>query len=232
MSDFLRQLDIINPDHLVYPVTCVGLGGIGSFTAVALRKLGFRKFFLYDGDIVEAHNVPSQNFTPNRVGMPKAAALTEILRECFDDEADINPRPTQLWGDEPLEGVVVSGVDSMSSRKTIRHAEENSRALGPLYIDGRIGIEWSEEEHRVIGEWIEIFSINPSSTDDIEFYESHLFEDEEAAPLHCTAQAVIYTGNIIAGIITSNVKKWICKEKFPRHFLFDVLTLDMLHAIE
>lgn len=230
MNDFTRQLDIINPASLVYPITCIGLGGIGSFTANTLRRMGFKDFTLYDHDLVESHNVPCQDYDESDVGLPKVVALAQRMDKCFNDQKDIKTRH-EKFENQPLEGIVISGVDSMSSRQAIWNAVRKSRSLIPLYIDGRIGIEWDEELQRVTGEWIEIFSIRPSLIDDVEFYEPCLFSDQEAAELRCTAQSVVYVGNIISGLIAGNIKKWVCGDKhFRRHILYDVLTLDILHG--
>ena len=53
MADFQRQLDILPPRALIYPVHCIGLGGIGSNVAFYLRKMGFTNFSLWDYDVVE-----------------------------------------------------------------------------------------------------------------------------------------------------------------------------------
>jgi len=230
MTNFTRQLDIINPASLVYPITCIGLGGIGSFTAVTLLRMGFKDFTLYDHDLVDSHNIPCQHYNEGDVGTSKVIALAEHMDNCFKDQVDIKTRH-EKFKDQPLEGMVVSGVDSMSSRQTIWNAVRKSRSQIPLYIDGRIGIEWDEELQRVTGEWIEIFSIRPSLIDDVEFYEPCLFSDEKSAELRCTAQSVVYVGNIISGLIAGNIKKWICGDKnFRRHILCDLLTLDILRG--
>ncbi|MBU6500901.1 MAG: ThiF family adenylyltransferase [Patescibacteria group bacterium] len=232
MADFLRQLDIIDPKKLVYPVTCIGLGGIGSFTAAALRKIGFQKFILYDGDVVEAHNIPSQNFPWESEGSTKVSATEKVLRESLDSEVEITAYDRRFTENDHLEGIVVAGVDSMSSRQAIWKAVQNNRALVPLFLDGRIGVEWDEKERKVKGEWIEVFSLNPSSFSDIELYESHLFPEEEAAALHCTAQAVIYIGYFIAAFISSSIRKWACGEEIHRYLLYDALTSDIISAIK
>lgn len=229
MADFLRQLDIMNPAALFYPVTLIGLGGIGSFTAETLRKMGFRHFTLYDRDKIEAHNIPCQNYDSKDLGEKKVYACADKLSRCLDSALDIETHP-QSFNTQPLEGIVVSGVDRMSARRAIWDAVQQNCALIPLYVDGRIGVEWGKEEGRVRGEWIEVFTLRPSHIEDMELYEPHLFSDAEADELHCTAQAVVYVGNFIAALISSNIKKWVLNERYPRHLIFDSLTLDFVHV--
>src|SRR3989304_1851615 len=78
--DFLRQLELVPPEALETPVAVVGCGGIGSFAALALAKMGCRHLTLYDDDKVEEHNLPNQLYRPADVGRPKAEALAEIVR--------------------------------------------------------------------------------------------------------------------------------------------------------
>ena len=136
--EFLRQLDLVRPEALETPIHLVGCGGIGSFAALALAKLGCAHLSLYDDDRVEDHNVPNQLFRLGDVGRPKVEALAEIL-ETF---TGIRPRPYQrrLEG-ERLQGIVISGVDSMVSRKNLWQKTVRHRAGIPLFLDGRLGAE-------------------------------------------------------------------------------------------
>ena len=55
--------------------------GIGSSPAVCATRMGFEKFILVDGDIVEAHNLNRQFYEFADVGQPKVEALKDkILR--------------------------------------------------------------------------------------------------------------------------------------------------------
>jgi molybdopterin/thiamine biosynthesis adenylyltransferase len=230
MADFQRQLDIIDPKKLVYPVTCIGLGGIGSFTAMTLRKMGFHTFMLWDHDFVEPHNVPSQAYGKADIESAKAEALAAHLEACLNERLETNVYTRRADEFASFEGIVIAGVDSMKSRAAIWKAVKKSRSFVPLFVDGRIGIEWDAESERVVGEWIEVFTIKPSILEDRELYESHLFPDEESDELRCTAQAVVYVGGFISSFIAANVKKWIMGDPYPRYLLFDVLTYTMLHS--
>lgn len=62
-------------------VAIVGLGGLGSNIAVMLARSGVGHLMLVDFDVVEASNLNRQHYFPRHLGMPKAEALAEQLRE-------------------------------------------------------------------------------------------------------------------------------------------------------
>lgn len=226
MPDFQRQLDILPPQAIVHNVTVIGLGGIGSWTAYVIRKMGFKNFALWDPDKLERHNLPSQHYENTALGEAKVDSLSLQLQAALDGErAEILDFETRFTAESELgEGIVISAVDNMQARRDIWEAVKKRRAFVPLFLDGRVGVEWNEESGKVGGEWLEIFTIVPSRLEDQEFYEENLFPDEEAAPLRCTAQAVAYLGPLIAGFMAGHLKKWLMKEPYIRHLLYDNLT--------
>jgi len=136
--DFLRQLDLVRPEALEAPVAVVGCGGIGSFAALALAKMGCAHLTLYDDDRVEGHNIPNQLYRPGDVGRPKAEALAEIVRAF----TGTTPRAAlERVEGQRLEGLVVAGVDSMRARRSLWQRSVRYRAAVPLFLDGRIGAE-------------------------------------------------------------------------------------------
>jgi len=201
MANFQRQLDILSPDLLIYPVTIIGLGGIGSRVAYDLRKMGFSNFVLWDPDIVEDHNLPSQHFNPSDLDNPKVEAIKSQIESSLDSKCLVKTFQYKFDPNYPVEGIVIAAVDNMAARKHIWEAVKKRSGFVPIFIDGRIGIDWDGEQGKVAGEWIEVFTINPLEISDCDLYEnkSHMFTDEEAEPLRCTAQAVAYVGSIISG---------------------------------
>lgn len=211
--EFLRQLDLVRPEALDTPVHLVGCGGIGSFAALALAKLGCAHLHLYDDDRVEEQNVPNQLFRTADVGRPKVEALAEIL------EAFTGTRPQahlrRIEG-ERLQGIVLSGVDSMAARKTLWQKCVRHRAGIPLYLDGRLGAEVCR-----------LYSIRPADPDDVRCYEASLYDDSQAVPLSCTAGAIIYTGFAMASLVADQVKKFATGEAVAREIFCDLKTLTL-----
>jgi molybdopterin/thiamine biosynthesis adenylyltransferase len=212
--ELLRQLDLVKSETLETPVHLIGCGGIGSLAALALGKLGCPHLSLYDDDRVEEHNVPNQLFRITDVGRPKVEALAEILESFTGIRARAHMR--RLEG-ERLQGIVVSGVDSMAARKILWQKSVRHRAGIPLYLDGRLGAEVCR-----------LYAIRPADPDDVRCYERSLYDDGQAAPLSCTAGAIIYTGFAMASLIADQVKKFATGERVPREILCDLKTLTLV----
>jgi molybdopterin/thiamine biosynthesis adenylyltransferase len=212
--EFLRQLDLVKPEALETPVHLVGCGGIGSCVALALGKLGCPHLFLYDDDRVEEHNLPNQLFRVTDVGRPKVEALAEILETFAGVRARTHVR--RLDG-ERLQGIVVSGVDSMLARKAIWQKSVRHRAGIPLFLDGRLGAEVCR-----------LYAIRPADPDDVRSYERSLYDDSQALPIACTAGGIIYAGLAMASLVADQIKKFATGEPVPREILYDLKTLTLV----
>lgn len=212
--NYTRQLGILNPDDIIFPVTFIGCGGIGSPTALLFAKMGCKNLTLIDPDKVEEHNVPNQMFRKKDIEGEKDKYKVEAMKEQILDFTDcfVNIVPELFEGQFELSGVVISGVHNMAARKKIWESVKNNFEA-PLYIDGRIG-----------GETIHIFTARPYHIDDIEFYEKYLFPDEDAAELPCAERGIMYTGFRIASEIALQFKKWLKKEKYYRAKIIDLST--------
>jgi len=62
-------------------VAVCGLGGLGSNVAINLARAGIKKLILVDFDCVEVTNLQRQQYKANQVGLSKAKALVENLKE-------------------------------------------------------------------------------------------------------------------------------------------------------
>jgi hypothetical protein len=213
--DFWRQTDLVTPDELP-AVTVIGAGGIGSFTLLALAKMGVKDLTAIDPDMVERHNIPNQLYGEGMFGNAKVAAAKELCEQLasvdiytYQDKFDDSHAAS-------IDKVVVSGVDSMASRKEI-WALIKGNAYVDLYIEARMGAEVSR-----------INSINPCNAEDVEWYETTLYDDKDAMPEPCTARAIIYNGFAIAALIASQVKKWAKQETVVKEIIFDMKTLTLV----
>ena len=68
---FQRQLDIVAPEQLAFPIVVIGAGAVGSATVVTLAKMGCSDITVWDDDLLEEHNIPNQLCKPAMVGRPK-----------------------------------------------------------------------------------------------------------------------------------------------------------------
>ena len=62
------------------PVDIIGCGMHGSWTALALARLGVPSLRLWDGDTVSPANLDTQAYRTGDVGEPKSKALASLLR--------------------------------------------------------------------------------------------------------------------------------------------------------
>ena len=211
--EFLRQLDLVSPETLDVPIHLIGCGGIGSFTALVLSKMGVQHLHLYDPDAIEEHNLPNQLFRLRDVGRFKVEALQEIIQEFAGAPVEIQLVEVEA---RRMTGVVISGVDSMRARKAIWARSIRYRAGVLRYLDARMGAEVAR-----------IYAVNPTDPDDIRLYEKTLYADEDAEVLPCTAAAIIYSGFAIASLIGNLVKRLATEEHLPREILLDLKTLTL-----
>lgn len=203
----LRQQDILHPSEVQDEVNVIGAGGIGSYSAFVLAKMGFSAITVWDFDTVENHNIPNQIFGPEHLGKNKAEALqTEISRL---SGIEINAKQEKYVG-QPLSGIVVSAVDSMAQRQVIWDTVKYNIGV-KLFVDGRMG-----------GEEMAIYAIRPYLPSDIKFYEQFMHSDEVAHQEACTAQSIVYNTFTIAGFIGNIVKQFIKGENYPSETLFDM----------
>jgi len=212
-----RQEDIFLPTAATETVTIIGAGGIGSNAAMTMAMLGVGvgsqesgsgTMTIWDGDMVEEHNLPNQLYGEEDVGKPKVVALQEHVRR----QTGFSPTPVaKFWDGEKLTGLVVSGLDSMAVRKKLWDSLKHKSSS--LYVDGRMG-----------GEAAIIYAARPMDPDDVKFYESELNTDEDSPDIPCTARAVIYNTSRIGALISNIIKRWSRGEEFPRELIFDFAT--------
>ncbi len=186
--DFSHQTDIFDPNQFGWPVHLIGAGGIGSALALPTMKIGVRELHLWDTDRVEAHNVPNQMlFRHTDIGKFKVDAAKEML-EMFGFDVEIVVHNEWVTEDTALEGVVISGVDSIQSRQAIWQAVKRNAFDIPFYMDARVG-----------GEFLRLLTANPMDPDDVDFYEPYLDIDPDTIPeLPCAARAVIHPVGTVA----------------------------------
>lgn len=216
--DFWRQMDLVMPDDFnKYNVTIIGVGGIGSPTALALSKMGVEKITVYDDDMVEKHNLPNQMYRIIDLDKPKVEGTSDI---CKDFSGLTIKACKEKFEKQSINGIVISGVDTMKSRSDIWKRMKYNPMVN-LYIDARMGAEVCL-----------ICAVKPCDPDDIKWYEKTLFTDDKASEEPCTAKSIIYNTFTIAGLISSQVKKFVKAQQFPREIIFDLKTLTFISNLK
>lgn len=216
---FKRGTGFFNPEeHPNASATFVGVGGIGSFAATAVSKLGVPNITLIDPDTVEVHNAPNQFHRITDAGEPKVAALAaqiegHIGTKAKGFQARIGEQGWErdgmgsLPGD--LNGVVVSGFDSMDARQKLWDQKLKMNPQVSLYVDGRIA-----------GELILLYALCPYDLAAIEKYEATLHSDDEAEEAVCTERGLIDVGFTIGALVSRIVRRHFANESIdPIHYV-------------
>src|SRR3990167_258096 len=212
---FLRQLDFFDPRKHNVPVHIVGAGGIGSFAALALAKLGLTNINVYDFDTVEAHNQPNQLFGPDDVGDLKVSALRAIVGDLTGTY--INDTKVRVEGARDLvhpDGILIAAVDSMAARRLAYDGATQSPGVR-FFIYGRLG-----------GEVIKVLCCEPRK--DCADYEATLHDDATAAELPCTRQVVIDVAFFMAAMITRAVRRYLVLDQYEPEVVLDVANSEFL----
>lgn len=204
-----RQRDWFDPTTQRTNLTVIGTGGIGSLFTIMAGKLGVSHITIYDGDYIEAHNMPNQFFPLDDHGYAKVESVAKTVKEFTI--AETTPHFERVTSDTPLSGIVVSGVDSMAARKEIAEAVKRNRFKIDRYFDARIG-----------GEKITIYSVNPKNTAEWRLYEKTLYSDEEAREDPCTRRSVIDVMAHVGAHLLTSVREYISGIEPPQFIYVDV----------
>lgn len=211
--DYTRQRAWFDPSTTNAAATIVGCGGIGSFAAFALAKLGVQTLKLVDFDTVDEHNVPNQLFEPDQVGEPKVSALAKNI----SSTTGIHPTAVNapLQDGIPRSPIVVCALDSMAARAALWQQVRYKLDV-KLLLDGRLG-----------GEHIVLHSLDPSIPTDVTGYETTLHSDADAMDLPCTARSIIDVGFAVASLITRAVRRHYAHEPATPTVYLNQQTLDI-----
>ena len=211
---YRRQLGLIKPSELKFSITVIGAGGIGSWATLALAKMGCSDITVIDFDTVEPKNTPSQIYTMDDVGNPKAYQLAKIVNALtgtaifgvkakFEDHlpvADIAPE------------VIICAVDSLKARLSIWNALIKTQVKTRLYIDARMA-----------GEDLRIISFSPLDLTSAFEYAKTLSPKRTPHREECTARSVVYNTFLCAGLITSTVKKYAKRQPIKPNIYMDIV---------
>lgn len=206
--DLTRQTDICSPALIgSVSVSIIGTGGIGAAAAIAIAKLGVGWIELYDDDVVDEVNIPTQMLRISDIGKPKVASVASLIKDLTDVTGKAVPR--RVRPNTPLSPshITVSALDSVNARKDVWKAVVNSAhggGNGDWYLDARMGAE--------------VFQLYTTRIGGEKWYGEALERlTEEGVPDEpCTAKATIYTAFIAAGHIAHMVKRIVMGDSIPR----------------
>lgn len=125
-------------------VAVIGLGGLGSVSALYLALAGVGKLTLVDQDTVEMNNLHRQVlYSTSDLRYPKVEAAARRIQQ-INPEVQVNPIPENIRAENvssTLTGsdCVVDGLDNMQTRYEINRFCAEKRI--PLIFGGAIGME-------------------------------------------------------------------------------------------
>ena len=221
MAEYIRQQSLVNQQKLAeLRIAIVGTGSIGSFTALALTKMGCEHLTLWDKDQVELHNVSNQFFNKDSIGLPKVVAAVDECKRYTPDKVDVEVF-NEVYDQQSLDkfDVVIALTDNIEGRKAAFENAQKS-AKTQLFIDGRMG-----------GELFKGYSFNPHSALADKYYQNYI-EGVENEELPCTARTIIYNVMMSSSIITSYVKKFVNGEPLPFELIFSFQTFQLMKSKE
>jgi len=203
MTDRTRFSGLFNAQDR--SVTMIGAGGIGSLLAVTLAKMGFN-LLIVDDDVVSDVNTGTQLYGDSQVGQAKVDAIAQTLG-MFAPDVDLeyvrgrvgvdSPARSQYWSRVLGGEFVISGVDSINSRKEIWAAlnQDNLPWFG-WYIDLRMSLLdlYAYVVHR----------------DDLGWYDQALEQQDDGkiVDLPCTSKATWFTAagaSMLGGLIMMRI---------------------------
>ena len=216
--DYTRQREFFDPAQHNASATIVGCGGIGSFTALALAKLGVSKLNLIDMDTVEEHNTPNQMFmATGDLGSSKVEALGDACWEYGGIDPVRYNSTFQDCDPFPIAQVVIAALDSMEQRAQLWDKVKMQFGCH-LFLDGRLA-----------GQKIVLYAVRPSNLTDINGYEATLYSDSEALEDSCTARSIIDVGFAVASLMARAVRlSYTQREPLPNITYLNQETLEMM----
>jgi molybdopterin/thiamine biosynthesis adenylyltransferase len=167
-----------------------GVGGIGSWVALFLSRIGY-DIVIYDNDVFEEHNMGGQFVDKKSIGVSKVNAMKSLIQN-FGGTGRIMTY-NELYDNDSMSGkYMIAAFDNMSARKIMfenwfdynkSYTNENA-----LFIDGKL-----------LMEQMQILCVTPTRTK--AYRENHLFSDDEVPDAACSLQQTSHSAAMIASFM-------------------------------
>jgi hypothetical protein len=184
-------LEFLKDKHILL----VGAGGIGSWTALCLARIGC-KISIFDMDTIETHNLGGQLFPFNSIGSYKVAELTKTCTNFCGLDTSIYQYSEMYVETSPTNSIVIAAVDNMKGRKLIFDKWLNiyGNDSNAILIDGRL-----------LAEDYQVYAVTPNLAG---AYEKTLFLDSEVPTEMCTLKSTTHCSLGIASDIIGVLTNW------------------------
>lgn len=190
-------------------ITLVGVGGIGSHTALMLSRFHPYSMVLWDPDKVEAVNMAGQMYSIEDIDNFKTYASIRNIGK-FSNYHTVVGHTRRFTKGCSCAAVMICGLDNMEARKEcfetwLKEVRTTNSKEQYLFIDGRLAAEE-----------LQVFCIRGNCEYDIQQYqEKYLFSSAEAEAATCSYKQTAYMANMIAGVICNLVANFCANKQIP-----------------
>lgn len=194
-------------------ITLIGCGGIGTWAALSLCRLGIREIILYDGDRVEPVNMAGQLFSSNNIGNYKVNAVSDVLHTYCGYRTRINAVARNFFSSDYTHKMTIGALDNMNARKLIYERWLSISAYYPdaLFIDGRLSA--NALQVFAIPGGLSLPDDDPRKIEALkrmkEYEEKWLFDQSEGEETVCSFKQTTYMAQIIGGLIANLVVNFV-----------------------
>jgi len=209
---FVRQSDLVPGDKIkLVDISIIGVGAIGRQVAIQAAAIGVPIIHLTDFDSVEEENLAPQGFLESDMGKSKVNAVADFCSK-INSSVKIIKNNKKFKNSEFIDtSVIFCCVDSIETRKQIFNSVGKRCQL---FIDGRMAAESGR-----------IYSTFDDQSR--EKYLTKIFPPEEAFRGSCTAKSTIYNSNMMAGLMISQLTKWLRGIPLDFEISINILTNEM-----
>lgn len=189
-------------------VTCIGLGGIGSWAALLMSRFNPRAMYLYDLDYVEGVNISGQFYKISQINQEKSSCTRDNISEFSDYRNAFSYTMDASRANFENSNVFILGLDSMKARQDVM----NRISFGATQtLDNNTWII----EGRLSMRTLQVFCFKLRSENHKIYQKNFMFKDEEADAVVCSMKQTSFMANMIGSVI-SNVYMSICLQEVSR----------------
>jgi molybdopterin/thiamine biosynthesis adenylyltransferase len=184
-------------------IMLVGLGGIGSWTALMLSRLDPAMLVFVDNDSFEEVNLSGQFVMTEHMGLNKTSIAVRYAKlfSGYQKIACLSER--FIPGEYPCFKNMICGLDSMAARKTcFERWLSLHEGKHCFFIDGRLAAER-----------LQVFCVRGDNPWSIEEYKKFLFRDADVPDAPCSYKQTSHFAALIAALITNRVTQFAGTEE-------------------
>lgn len=204
--DLSKSYEFFQPEKDKARVHILGCGSVGSTIAENLARCGITKMTLWDFDTVEPHNIVNQMYTTRHLGMKKAEALKEILKEINPDIGDELQVMTDGWRGEQLSGYVFLAVDSINPRREFVEKHFNNLNIKAVF-DIRTMLTGAQH---YAADWMD-YKMKQNLLNSMQFTDEEAAEETPVSACGVTL-GIVTTVRLICGLAVNNYIKFVKRE--------------------